>query len=106
MLTERDLIRQEAKIGSRLFGLTPPDRKREFFCLDAKTWIWHEEWNEGSERKVIATRYEVRGNQVIKTQTGSLPQPIHGEELQNLSQAVQAYYRRVMGEGYHKPVTR
>ena len=43
-LTERDLIRLESEIGAQLFGPLPKGRRREFFCLDASTWIWHEEY--------------------------------------------------------------
>lgn len=105
-LTERDLIRRESKIGSRLFGLTAPGHKRDFFCLDAKTWVWHEEWQEGVERKIVTTRYEVRGNMVVKVQSSQQPVAIHGEELRNFAQAVNTYYHRVMQEVYNRPVTR
>lgn len=105
-LTDRDLIRQESKIGSRLFGIVPPDRKRDFFCLDDHTWIWHEEWETPQGRSVVTTRYELRGNQIIKIQSGAAPTPVHGQELQNLTQAIQVYYHRVMNEVYKRPILR
>ena len=43
-LSERELITLESEIGSQLFGPIPEGHRREFFCLDEKTWIWHEEW--------------------------------------------------------------
>lgn len=104
--SERDLIRQESKIGGRIFGIVPPDRKRDFFCLDSHTWVWHEEWDTPQGRAIVTTRYELRGEQIIKIQTGASPTPVHGEELQNLTHAIQAYYHRVMNEVYKRPVLR
>ena len=40
--TERELITLESEIGAELFGPVEKGRHREFFCLDEKTWIWHE----------------------------------------------------------------
>ena len=39
---ERNLIRYEAKVGGDLFGPIPAGHRRDFFCLDEHTWIWHE----------------------------------------------------------------
>ena len=44
-MTERELIQLESEIGAQLFGEIPKGHRREFFCLDEKTWIWYEEWN-------------------------------------------------------------
>jgi hypothetical protein len=40
----RKLIRREAKIGGTIFGPVPAGHRREFFCLDEHSWVWHEEW--------------------------------------------------------------
>src|SRR6476659_5190640 len=70
-LTERDLLRRESKIGADLFGPIPKGHRREFFCLDESTWIWHEEWKDekGVERQTT-TRYEVHPNGILKVTDG------------------------------------
>ena len=42
-MTERQLIELESEIGRELFGPIPAGHQRDFFCLDAHTWVWHEE---------------------------------------------------------------
>lgn len=99
------LIRQEAKVGSRLFGIVPPDRRREFFCLDRNTWIWYEEWTDDQgKRQAVHTRYQLRGDIVLKYQGDNQPEMVFGEELANLNEAVRSYYYRVAKEVYHRPV--
>ena len=105
-LTERELIRMESKVGGRLFGITPPDRRREFFCLDAKTWVWYEEWTnqETNQRTHMTTRYEIRGNAIIKIQNATQPELLQGEELVNFTDAVRSYYYQVADKVYRRPV--
>ena len=97
----RNLIRHEAKIGGQLFGPVPKDHRREFFCLDRHTWVWHEEWiDTKGKRKTKTTRYDVRPNAVFKAQDGQQYRPVHGEELLNFANAVQMYAQRVDKELY------
>lgn len=102
-LTERDLLRQESKIGSELFGPIPKGHRREFFCLDESTWIWHEEWKDekGVERQAT-TRYEVHPNGILKVTDGPRYQFIEGEELDNLVSATRLYYEKVAREIYNR----
>jgi hypothetical protein len=102
-LTERDLLRQESKIGSELFGPIPKGHRREFFCLDESTWIWHEEWKDekGVERQ-STTRYEVHPNGILKVTDGPRYQFIEGEELDNLVAATRFYYEKVAREIYSR----
>lgn len=103
--TERDLIRREAKVGARLFGIVRPQHRREFFCLDSHTWIWYEEWpksNGGPQS--MTTRYELHGKTVLKHQQGQPSVAIEGQELQNFAQAVRAYYIAVASKIYNRPV--
>ena len=102
-LTERDLLRQESKIGSGLFGPVPKGRRREFFCLDESTWIWHEEWKDekGVDRQ-STVRYEVHPNGILKVTDGPRYQFIEGEELDNLMKATTLYYERVAREVYSR----
>lgn len=97
----RNLIRHEAKIGGTLFGPIPKGGRREFFCLDEHTWVWHEEWiDENGQHKSKTTRYDVRPNSILKAQDGSQYQPVSNEEAQHLRDAVQLYEKRVKTELY------
>lgn len=100
-LTERELIRREAKIGSEIFGPIPAGHRREFFCLDRNTWVWHEEWiDQNGKRQDMTTRYEIRGSRMIKAQQGRPYQEVTGNEAQHLLEAIEIYYQRVMEEVY------
>ena len=94
-----DLIHYEAKIGGSLFGPIPDKHRREFFCLDEHTWVWHEEWpDKRGRRHVSTTRYDVRPNGVFKTQGNSAYRELDSEELLNLYQASQLYTQKVIPE--------
>ena len=95
----RDLIHYEAKIGGQLFGPVPKDRRREFFCLDEHTWVWHEEWTDTTgKRQVVTTRYDVRPNGIFKVQDNMPYRPLAGEELDNFYQSTKLYIQRVGSE--------
>jgi hypothetical protein len=98
---ERELIRREAELGSQLFGPVPKNHRREFFCLDERTWVWHEEWQEEGKRKTITTRYEVRPDGVLKVQDGQVYSRLSRDEARNLYQATEIYRQRV-GADYHR----
>ena len=97
MLTPRELIQKESNIGQAIFGQLPPHvARREFFNLDEKTWIWHEEVKSGDiHRREVTTRYELQPQGVLKVQPGPRYTYLEGVELDNFCQAVQAYYERV-----------
>ncbi len=98
----RNLIRHEAKIGGQLFGPVPKGGRREFFCLDRHTWIWHEEWlDQAGERQVKTTRYDVRPNGILKAQAGQPYQAVALDEARNLRQAARLYKQRIDAEIYH-----
>jgi hypothetical protein len=101
-LTERQLLQLESEIGAKLFGEVPEGHRREFFCFDAKTWIWYEEWKDLKTGKPqhSTTRYEVHENGILKVQEGARYSFIEGEELENLEAATAMYYERVMREVY------
>ena len=98
----KDIIHFEAKIGGTLFGPVPPKHRREFFCLDENTWVWHEEWTDNlGRRQSVTTRYDVRPHGIFKIQ-GDLPhRRLSDEELQNFYQAVSLYGKKVMAELQH-----
>lgn len=97
----RNLIRHEAKIGGQLFGEVPNGTKREFFCLDEHTWVWHEEWQDaGGQTQTKMTRYDVRPDGIIKAQDGRY-QSVSENEARNLLQAATIYKQRIYSELYN-----
>lgn len=102
-LTKRELIQLESEIGAKLFGPVPEGGRREFFNLDAKNWIWYEEWKDASGKAYNTTiRYEVHDKGVLKVQPGSKYEFIKGKELDNLTLAAQIYYENVMRHVYKR----
>lgn len=103
-LTERDLIRLESELGRELFGPIPAGHRREFFCLDSQTWVWHEEWTDPATGKlrIVTTRYEVHPNGVLKVQEGQPYKFVDGQELQNLASATSMYYEKVARHIYKR----
>lgn len=96
----RKLLRHEARIGGQLFGPVRPGGRREFFCLDENTWVWHEEWiDEKGQRQIKTTRYDVRPDVILKSQNGQY-QKVTGQELDRLVEATQLYRDRVKAELY------
>jgi len=77
----RQLMRREAEMGGHVFGPVPEGRRREFFCLDKNTWIWHEEWTDtNGNRQSKTTRYDVRPTGILK-----LKKMVHITRLANKS---------------------
>lgn len=92
----REAIREEAKIGGTLFGPIPEGGRREFFCLDEHTWVWHEEWiDAGGIRHSRTTRYDVRPQGILKAQDGQPYQALSRDETLRLMQATQRYNQLV-----------
>jgi len=93
---QRALLHYEARLGGELFGPIPKGRRREFFCLDERTWVWHEEWNDkDGKRHAVTTRYDVRPSGVVKSQGDNVYRALNREEAENFYKAVQLYGRRV-----------
>lgn len=98
----RAILREAARIGGTVFGPVPKGVRREFFCLDTHTWVWHEEWTD--EKKVHharTTRYDVRPHGIFKAQDGQPYQPVSKAEAMNLYHAVHEYNQAV--DGYFMP---
>ena len=96
---KKALIHFEARIGGQLFGPLPKNHRREFFCLDEYTWVWHEEWfDEKGKHQAVTTRYDVRPSGIVKSQGAASYQALSPEELRNFKQAVRAYTQRVDAE--------
>lgn len=94
----RSLMHWEAKIGGELFGKVQEGARREFFCLDDKTWVWHEEWTDSDGHHTLTTRYDIRPNGVLKSQGTNEYQAISRQEAQNLYSAINLYHQRVVPE--------
>lgn len=102
-LTERELIKLESEVGSTLFGVIPNGHRREFFCLDERTWIWHEEWLDAKHKLATSTvRYEISDRGVLKVQEGARYAYLDGEELQNFGVAIRMYYEQVARQVYKR----
>ena len=97
----RSMLRREAEIGGSLFGPIPAGGRREFFCLDESTWIWHEEWIDANgEKQIKNTRYDLRPKSILKAQNGQGYQMVSLEEAKNLQTAINLYVKRVKAELY------
>jgi hypothetical protein len=93
------LLRHEARLGGALFGKIPDGHRREFFCLDEHTWVWHEEWqDDNGQWHVVTTRYDVRPHSILKSQGGASYQKLSDEELDHFYEAVKLYEQRVVSE--------
>jgi hypothetical protein len=96
----RNLIRQEAVIGGQVFGPVPYGHRREFFCMDAHTWVWFEEWVDANgSKQSMTTRYEVRPSGLVKVQNGNY-RPVSKEEAKRFRVATDRYYERVTTQLY------
>ncbi len=97
----RNLIRHEARIGGNVFGPIPKGHRREFFCLDEHTWVWHEEWKDAKgQQQIRTTRYDVRPDGILKSQNGHY-QKVANQEAWRLRQAALLYIDRVNREMYN-----
>ncbi|MBP9812889.1 hypothetical protein KBC51_00400 [Candidatus Saccharibacteria bacterium] len=97
----RKLIRREAEIGGKIFGPVPKGHRREFFCLDEHSWVWHEEWIDKSGIKQLRnTRYDVRPSGIVKVHNGRGYTAISPTEAKNLLEAVNIYCKKVKSELY------
>lgn len=102
-LTERELLKLESEVGSKLFGPVPAGHRREFFCLDNRTWIWHEEWiSQDKKLQTSTVRYEINDTGVLKVQEGARYSYLEGEELQNFGLSVRMYYEQVTRDVYKR----
>ncbi len=98
----RALLHYEARLGGELFGPIPKRVRREFFCLDEHTWVWHEEWtDEQGQHQAVTTRYDVRPSGVVKSQGAHSYQALSRQEAHNLYRAVKLYKHRICSELNH-----
>lgn len=99
----RELISKEARMGGTLFGPVPEGTRREFFCLDARTWIWHEEWTDANGQvHIVTTRYDIRPNGILKAQDGQPYRFIDEHEAKHFYKAIRLYAYKAHTELYAK----
>lgn len=91
----RKVIKQSAQMGGALFGPVAPGSRREFFCLDEHTWVWHEEWTVNNVHYARTTRYDIRPHGIFKAQDGEPYQKLAQEESTRLKAAMHAYGARL-----------
>lgn len=97
----RNLLKREAAIGGTLFGPVPKGGRREFFCLDETTWVWHEEWlDEQGKKQIKNTRYDIRPSGILKAQNGQGYHMVSVDEAHHLQAAIREYLRVVKQEVY------
>lgn len=102
VLTERELLTLESEIGAQIFGPVPEGIRREFFCLDEHTWIWHEEKLDKKDPQGSTIRYEINERGVLKVQDGSRYNYLEGDELKNFAVAIRMYYEQVARHVYKR----
>lgn len=101
---ERRLIRFESSIGRDLFGKIPAGHDREFFCLDAGTWVWHESWKDSSGKELkLSAHYKVKPSGIVKSLNGGPFKPITEKEKVHLLSAIKSYISKV-SESYNKMI--
>jgi len=100
---ERQIIRFESDLNKDIFGPIPKGHKRDFFCLEQNTWIWHEQFkSKDNQKHSIMTKYILRNNgKIIKSHNGSAYKLVQKKESINLLNAIILYTNRVQPE-YNK----
>jgi hypothetical protein len=97
--TRRGILHHLAKVGGNVFGPVPAGVRREFFCLDEHTWVWHEEWTDNTgKHHAVTTRYDVRPSGIVKSQGSNQYQRLTPEEERNFRGAARLYYQRASHE--------
>ena len=94
----KSLIHWEGQVGGQLFGPVSKGGRREFFCLDENTWVWHEEWIDNAGHHTMTTRYDIRPNAVVKSQGANNYETLSPEELRHFISAVLLYRKQVLPE--------
>lgn len=97
----RQIIRAEAQLGAKLFVEPPEGHRRDFFCLDKDTWVWHEYVHQpNGQEQVYTVRYDVVPEGIYKSQDGMVHVRLEGEELINFYRAVKNYKQYVQPKAF------
>ena len=88
----RALLHYLAWRGGKIFGAVPGGVRREFFCLDPHTWVWHEEWtDQRGQHHAVTTRYDVNRHGILKSQGVNSYQRLTEQEERNFRAAARQY---------------
>lgn len=101
----RTLLHYLAWRGGKLFGPIPDGVRREFFCLDPHTWVWHEEWTDSAgQHHAVTTRYDLSRHGILKSQGVNSYQRLSAQEERNFRAAAKQYIVSSQAE-LHRLVT-
>lgn len=99
------LIRKEAEVTRGIFGELTGGLKRDFYCVDAHTWVWYEEWTDKDGRlQHMTTRYSIQNGSIKKSQNGGPYGAVSIREARSLETAVHAYVKKVEEQLYSQPI--
>ncbi len=90
------VLETEAYLGGQLFGPIKEGHRRDFFCLDSHTWVWHEEWlDKYKERHALTTYYHIRKDGILKSHGNQNYQLLTKQELDNFLKASKLYIETI-----------
>ena len=87
----KTILEGEARIGGKVFG-DSKDANREFYCLDANTWVWRQD--------STTTFYKINPSKVYKTNDGISYRLAGKEEARRLFEAAKVYRKLVQTKVY------
>lgn len=87
----RTILKSEARIGAKVFKEDVPG-KREFYCLDANTWVWR----HGS----VTVFYKINPASIYKSNDGASYRLVTKEEASRLFKAAKIYKSLVENKIY------
>ena len=101
-----DLMMRESELAKGIFGEIGRGGRREFFCLDSRTWVWYEQWvDDAGESHTVTTRYMIRSKEIVKSQNGGAYHRLTLSEAKNFHKATKAYLNLIKKSLYNKSVT-
>lgn len=78
----KTILQGEARIGAKVFKNSKA-KKREFYCLDANTWIWRQDSS--------AVIYKINPSNIYKSNDAVSYRLVGKEEAKRLFQAAKVY---------------
>jgi len=110
-VTRENLINEESKIGSQIFGDQPDGEKISFFYYgkdDADRERWYckkEKFNQKGNRDYVIMCFEIQNNAILKVITKSdgsriAYEYLNGKELESFIHSTEIYHNQVMKKLY------
>lgn len=88
----RTILKSEARIGAKVFKEDFPG-KREFYCLDASTWVWRQD--------STIVFYKINPGNIYKSNDGVSYRLVTEEEASRLFKAAKIYKNLVENKIYN-----